>query len=73
MRGDQTTLRQEFELARAYLNVLQVRMGARLRSRLELPDDLAALPVPPLLLQPLVENAIQHGLEPQRPRPEHCG
>jgi sensor histidine kinase YesM len=54
------------ELARLddYLHLMQCRMGARLQARLDLPDDLAALPVPPLVLQPLVENAIKHGLEP---------
>ena len=39
-------------------------MGERLHIRFELPDELAELPVPPLLLQPLVENCIKHGLEP---------
>ena len=42
-----------------------VRMGARLQSQLSLPDELRAVGVPPLLLQPLVENSIKHGLEPQ--------
>jgi len=42
-----------------------VRMGERLHYELDLPPALAALPVPPLLLQPVVENAIRHGLEPQ--------
>ena len=40
-------------------------MGPRLATRFELPEALAALPVPPLLLQPLVENAVKHGLEPK--------
>jgi sensor histidine kinase YesM len=44
---------------------MQVRMGDRLHSELDLPPELANLPVPPLLLQPLVENAIKHGLQPQ--------
>jgi hypothetical protein len=64
MRHDQTTLRQDVELARAYLNVLQVRMGARLRVRFDVPDNLAALPFPPLALSTLTENAIKHGLNP---------
>lgn len=58
------TLQDEFDRLADYLALMAVRMGPRLRVRLELPDDLAALPLPPLLLQPLVENAIRHGLEP---------
>jgi hypothetical protein len=64
MRSDETTLRQEVELARAYLDVLQVRMGERLRFRLDVPSDLGALPFPPLALSTLTENAIKHGLNP---------
>jgi len=62
--GDAHPLRDEFARLADYLALMQVRMGARLRPRLELPPALAELPVPPLLLQPLVENAIKHGLEP---------
>ncbi|KQP43072.1 sensor histidine kinase [Pseudorhodoferax sp. Leaf274] len=58
-------LAQEFERLADYLELMAVRMGPRLHYRLELPDALRAVPVPPLLLQPLVENAIRHGLEPQ--------
>lgn len=54
----------EFQRLRDYLGLMSVRMGGRLRYTLDLPDDLAQHPVPPLLLQPLVENAIRHGLEP---------
>ncbi len=43
---------------------MAVRMGPRLRYTLDLPDTLALQTVPPLLLQPLVENCIRHGLEP---------
>jgi sensor histidine kinase YesM len=64
MRQDETTLKQEVELARAYLEVLQVRMGKRLNVRLEIPKELAALPFPPLALSTLTENAIKHGLNP---------
>jgi sensor histidine kinase YesM len=64
MRHDETTLKQEVDLARAYLNVLQVRMGERLRFRLDVPNDLGALPFPPFALSTLTENAIKHGLNP---------
>lgn len=58
-------LRDEFARLRDYLSLMQVRMGDRLQSRFELPDELAPLHLPALLLQPLVENAIKHGLEPK--------
>lgn len=64
MRHNETTLRQEVELARAYLNVLQVRMGERLKVSFDIPDELAALAFPPLALSTLTENAIKHGLNP---------
>lgn len=57
-------LADEFARLRDYLALMQVRMGERLESRFELPPELAEQPVPALLLQPLVENAIRHGLEP---------
>jgi hypothetical protein len=58
-------LQAEFDRLRDYLELMAVRMGQRLSYTLELPADLALYPVPTLLLQPLVENAIQHGLEPK--------
>ncbi len=58
-------LQTEFDRVRDYLELLKVRMGPRLSYTLELPDALADVPVPPLILQPLVENAIKHGLEPK--------
>lgn len=64
-RATEHTLAQEFERLRDYLELMQVRMGARLHYQLSLPPELAGLSVPPLLLQSLVENALQHGLEPQ--------
>jgi signal transduction histidine kinase len=63
-RAAQHPLRAEFTRLADYLALMQVRMGERLQTRFELPDALAELPVPPLLLQPLVENCIKHGLEP---------
>jgi signal transduction histidine kinase len=64
MRNHETTLRQELELARAYLDVLHVRMGERLKVSFDVPAEYAALPFPPLALSTLTENAIKHGLNP---------
>jgi signal transduction histidine kinase len=58
-------LADEFERLRDYLALMAIRMGPRLQVTLDLPDELRQVPVPPLLLQPLVENAIRHGLEPK--------
>ncbi len=63
-RSKSHPLREEFARLGDYLALMQVRMGARLQTELNLPAELSELPVPPLLLQPLVENAIKHGLEP---------
>ena len=63
-RSSQHSLKDEFARLADYLALMQIRMGARLRPVLNLPPELAALQIPPLLLQPLVENAIKHGLEP---------
>jgi sensor histidine kinase YesM len=59
------TLGTQVELLRAYLDLIVLRMGSRLSYRVDVPSDLAALALPPMLLQPLVENAIKHGLEPK--------
>lgn len=64
-RSERTTLAEEFGQLRAYLELMAVRMGPRLSWQLHLPAELAAVALPPMLLQPLVENAIKHGLEPQ--------
>jgi sensor histidine kinase YesM len=60
-----TTLDQELDMIKAYLNIQKIRMGERLYFNIELPDDLRKHPFPPMLLQPLVENAVKHGLEPK--------
>lgn len=64
-RAPQTTLGQEFALLQAYLELMAIRMGARLAYALDLPEPLRDVPLPPMLLQPLVENAIRHGIEPK--------
>ncbi|WP_298210582.1 histidine kinase [Acidovorax sp.] len=64
-RSTQHPLEREFERLADYLELMAVRMGPRMAYTLDLPEALRHVPVPPLLLQPLVENAIRHGLEPQ--------
>jgi signal transduction histidine kinase len=64
-RNDKCTLAEEFALLRGYLEILAIRMGPRLAYSLDLPPALATARLPPMLLQPLVENAIKHGLEPK--------
>jgi signal transduction histidine kinase len=59
------TLGGQADLLRAYLDILAMRMGARLHWTINVPRELADVPLPPALLQPLVENAIKHGLEPK--------
>lgn len=58
-------LSREFAQLRAYLDIMALRMGPRLHYQLVLPPALERIEVPPMLLQPLVENAIKHGLEPK--------
>jgi sensor histidine kinase YesM len=65
IRGQRTTLGHEMEMIRAYLNIFKVRMDDRLKFSIELPEPLSDVAFPPMLLQPLVENAIKHGLEPK--------
>jgi LytS/YehU family sensor histidine kinase len=56
------TWREELELARTYLDVEQVRFGARLQVEMRVDDACSECQVPPLVLQPLIENAIKHGI-----------
>ncbi|WP_245587285.1 sensor histidine kinase [Comamonas composti] len=58
------TLAEEIELARRYLAIEQVRFGERLQVQWQLDPDVGHALLPPLLLQPLVENAVRHGVEP---------
>ena len=64
MRENSTTLGREAELARAYLDILKVRMEARLSWSIDIPPELGVAGFPPMMLPTLVENAIKHGLEP---------
>ncbi len=62
--GASVSLSDEVALAKRYLAIEQVRFGERLQVSWELDEDAGAARVPPLLLQPLVENAVRHGVEP---------
>lgn len=59
-----STLGRELELARQYLGIEQVRLGERLRVEWALQDLPERAMLPPLILQPLLENAVYHGIEP---------
>jgi two-component system LytT family sensor kinase len=62
----QVTLREEVEYLQRYVDIQKVRFGDRLRVSVDIPDELLATQVPNLLLQPLVENAIKHGVSKRR-------
>jgi sensor histidine kinase YesM len=64
IRGDSSTLGREAELARAYLEIMRLRMGGALELAIDVPTELARAPFPPLMLITLVENAIKHGVAP---------
>lgn len=64
IRAEQVTLQEECELIRAYLHVMQVRMGARLQFAIDLPVRFQAVRIPSMLILTMVENAIKHGIEP---------
>lgn len=61
----QHTLAQEIARIEDYLALMAIRMGPRLRYQFNVPPELMGCQVPPMLLQPLVENCIRHGLEPK--------
>ncbi len=64
-RKTTTPLRAELQVIDAYLSVLKVRMGERLSYRIDAPPELLSIDVPSMLLQPVVENAVKHGIEPR--------
>ncbi len=65
LRDGNSTLGSELDMAQSYLQLLQIRMNERLSFRIEASGEARAAVLPPLLLQPLIENAIHHGLEPK--------
>ncbi|WP_353234217.1 histidine kinase [Diaphorobacter ruginosibacter] len=63
-QGASSTLQEEILLARRYLDIEQVRFGERMRVQWQIDARASEARLPPLLLQPLVENAVKHGIEP---------
>lgn len=63
-QNEAVTLGQEIALARRYMAIEQIRFGERLQVQWNLDPDADSAKLPPLLLQPLVENAVRHGVEP---------
>ncbi len=64
IREPRTTLRRERDLLSAYLRVLEVRMGPRLKYEFAIGEDELDRAIPAMVLQPLVENAVKHGIDP---------
>ena len=64
-RSSSATLGDELDMLENYLEIMVVRFGERLRWRIEVPEEARALAFPPMLLQPLLENALRHGIEPK--------
>jgi signal transduction histidine kinase len=60
-----STLGDELDRSRAYLEILRIRMGERLQVQVDVAPGLLSTPLPPMMLQTLVENAVKHGLEPK--------
>jgi sensor histidine kinase YesM len=64
-RQEMVTLSRELDLVRRYLNIFKIRMGSRLCFEITDHTGMPDLPFPPLVVQPLVENALKYGLEPK--------
>jgi sensor histidine kinase YesM len=64
-RSDSATLGDELDMLENYLQILKIRFGERLRWSIDAAEAARAIPFPPMLLQPLVENAVRHGIEPK--------
>lgn len=64
-RSDSATLGDELDMLENYLQILKIRFGDRLHWRIEVSETVRRVAFPPMLLQPLVENAVRHGIEPK--------
>jgi sensor histidine kinase YesM len=66
LRESSSTLGKEAALARAYLDIVRVRLGERLAFDIEIPEGLADARLPPMMLLPLIDHALVYGLEPSQ-------
>ena len=64
-RSTHASLGDELDMLENYLQIMKIRFGERLNWRIDVPDTTRRLAFPPMLLQPLVENAVRHGIEPK--------
>ncbi|MDP2794915.1 MAG: histidine kinase, partial [Sulfurisoma sp.] len=64
-RSDSATLGDELDMLENYLQIMKIRFGERLNWHIEVSEDASRSAFPPMLLQPLVENAVRHGIEPK--------
>lgn len=64
-RSDKATLGDELDMLENYLQIMKIRFGDRLRWRIDVSEAARLTVFPPMLLQPLVENAVRHGIEPK--------
>jgi sensor histidine kinase YesM len=64
-RSDRSTLGDELDMLENYLQILKIRFGERLRWKVQVTETARRSIFPPMLLQPLVENAVRHGIEPK--------
>ena len=65
-RTERISLREELEFVESYLQIQQIRLGARLHYRIDAEPQALAAALPPLAIQPLVENSLRHGIEPSQ-------
>lgn len=67
LRESSSTLGQEVALARAYLDIMRIRLGEKLKFEIDLPEAVTGARMPPMMLLPLIDHALVYGLQPGRP------
>lgn len=71
-KREMVRLQEELDFVRKYLSIEQARFGKRLQYRIETDETILGEMIPPMLLQPLVENAVKHGISPKASGGEVC-